>query len=236
MEAGGVAIGPEVKREHVPLQWRSGYKLHYAAGVDVGKRHDPSALAIVERRQLMAPDGRHSNRPIENGDPVYHVVHAQRFPLHEPYPLQGQRLARLLSSREELAGCEVLIDRTGVGDGVIDQWKRDIPEIRPIVLTAGREVVRAGRELHISKSVLIQELQGHLHYQTIKVPKDLPEAEAIAREAADFEVHYSASGALQWNAKSGAHDDLIVAIALALFGASHVAGRGHITMVPTLGF
>ena len=234
MEAGGVAATRASSEAHVPLQWRGGWKLHYAAGVDVGKRHDPSALAIIERRQLMGADGRFSNRPIEQGDPVFHVVHAQRFPLHEPYPQQGQRLARLLGSRAELADCPVLVDRTGVGDGVIDQWKREIPEIRAIVLTAGREVVRAGRELHISKSVLIQELQGHLHYQTIKVPKDLPEAEAIAREAADFEVHYTATGALQWNAKSGDHDDLIIAIALALYGAVHLSARGPV-MVPTLG-
>ena len=232
MEAGGLS---EVKRAHVPLPWRGGWKLHYAAGVDVGKRHDPSALAIIERRQLMGADGRFSNRPIEQGDPIFHVVHAQRFPLNEPYPQQGLRLARLLGSRAELADCPVLVDRTGVGDGVIDQWKRDLPEIRAIVLTAGREVTRSGRELHISKSVLIQELQAHLHYQTIKVPTDLPEAEAIAREAADFEVHYSAAGALQWNAKSGAHDDLIIAIALALYGAAHLSARGPV-MVPTLGF
>ena len=83
--------------------------------------------------------------------------------------------------------------------------------------------------------MLIQELQGHLHYQTIKVPTDLPEAEAIAREAADFEVHYTATGALQWNAKSGAHDDLIIAIALALYGAVHLSARGPV-VVPVLGF
>ena len=95
---------------------------------------------------------------------------------------------------------------------------------------------RPGRELHISKSVLIQELQAHLHYQTIKVPTDLPEAEAIAREAADFEIYYTRDWArLQWNAKSGSHDDLIIAIALALYGAAHLSARGPV-MVPTLGF
>jgi hypothetical protein len=207
----------------------------YVCGIDVGQRIDPSAVAVIERRQVWRPDGRYSNQRVPQGEPEYRLLYAHRLPLGLPYPAQGFKIAQLLSARAELSDAVILCDITGIGRAAVEAWREhDMPDLRGVVLTAGREVRREGRDLFIAKSTLIQEVQSHLHYRTLKIPVNMPEADAIARECADFQVHYTATGALQWNAKSGSHDDLVIAIALGLYGAAHLSAGAD--MVETAGF
>jgi hypothetical protein len=228
-------VEPAAALGRVPPRWREYVESTYATGVDVGQKNDPSCLAVIERRQLYVPDGRYSNEPIEHGEPEYWLRYAQRLPLNMPYPAQGFWIAQKVLSRAELADAWMLVDITGVGRAAVDAWRADLPNIKGVMLTAGNAVERRGRDLHISKSILIQEMQAVLHYGKLKIPNSIPERDVIARECADFEIHYTATGALQWNARSGSHDDTVIAIALALYGAQHLAAAGPV-LTETEGF
>jgi hypothetical protein len=48
----------------------------------------------------------------------------------------------------------------------------------------------------------------------------LPDASILLRELQDFLVTFTSTGYAVFNARSGAHDDLILAVAVAVFGAS----------------
>jgi hypothetical protein len=52
------------------------------------------------------------------------------------------------------------------------------------------------------------------------IAASLPDAAVLARELADFRVRYTDAGNAQFSARKGAHDDLVLALALAVFGLS----------------
>lgn len=48
----------------------------------------------------------------------------------------------------------------------------------------------------------------------------LPDAPTLLRELQDFRVRFTEAGNATFNAREGAHDDLVLALALAVFGLS----------------
>lgn len=54
----------------------------------------------------------------------------------------------------------------------------------------------------------------------MKIAARLPDAAVLARELQDFRVRFTESGNATFNAREGAHDDLVLALALAVFGLS----------------
>lgn len=67
---------------------------------------------------------------------------------------------------------------------------------------------------------LVSKLQALLHAGQLKIPRAMPEAAVLVRELQDFRVRYTDAGNATFNAREGAHDDLVLALALAVFGFS----------------
>src|SRR5438045_1798452 len=83
----------------------------YFAGVDLGQRQDPTALAVVEW-------GGHAA--------VLSLRHLERMPLGTPYTEVVQRVSRRMRSRQ-LAGGQrhLIVDGTGVGPAVVDLLRQE---------------------------------------------------------------------------------------------------------------
>jgi len=74
---------------------------------------------------------------------------------------------------------------------------------------------------------LVSRLQALLHEGRLKIQKELSEAETLVRELQDFRVEFTAAGHLTFNARSGRHDDLVLALAIAVWHAhGGMAGAG----------
>jgi hypothetical protein len=71
----------------------------------------------------------------------------------------------------------------------------------------------------VPKLTLVSRLQALLHEGRLKIHKELPEAETLVRELQDFRVEFTAAGHLTFNARSGKHDDLVLALAIAVWRA-----------------
>jgi len=69
----------------------------------------------------------------------------------------------------------------------------------------------------VPKLTLVSRLQALLHQGRLKIHRELDEAETLARELKDFRVEYTAAGHLTFNARSGKHDDLVLALAIAVW-------------------
>jgi hypothetical protein len=61
---------------------------------------------------------------------------------------------------------------------------------------------------------------GALPSGELKIAKSLPEANAFVRELTEFRASFTDAGHLQFGARVGQHDDLVLAAALAVWGAS----------------
>jgi hypothetical protein len=66
---------------------------------------------------------------------------------------------------------------------------------------------------------LVSALQALLHEGRLHIQKELPEAAELVRELQDFRVKYTEGGHLTFSAREGRHDDLVLALAIAVWRA-----------------
>jgi len=67
---------------------------------------------------------------------------------------------------------------------------------------------------------LVSWVQTLLHTGQLKVAAGMADAPALLRELQDFRVTFTSLGNAIFNARQGAHDDLVFAVSLAVFGAA----------------
>jgi hypothetical protein len=130
----------------------------------------------------------------------------------------------MLMSRKPIAGrCELIVDETGVGRAVADIF--DTTGLKPtrVSITAGTDQTRHGmRGWHVAKQILISTLDARLHTGELRFAEKLLEADAMAEELKDFRRKVSTAGRYAYEARVGQHDDLFLAVSLALWA---VVGR-----------
>lgn len=87
-----------------------------------------------------------------------------------------------------------------------------------VTITAGAEQTRVDeRRWNVAKGILISNLDARLHLGELRIAAALTEAGPLADELKDFQRKVSAAGRTQWEARVGKHDDLVLAVALALW-------------------
>jgi hypothetical protein len=157
--------------------------------------------------------------PVGNltGGAVYQVRHLERLPLGTPYPAIVSHVGRLLAKLP--ARTELAIDLTGVGRPVFDLFVYAGIQPVGVLITAGTAETRHGPIIGVPKLLLVSRLQALLHEGRLKIHRDIPDAAVLVRELQDFRVEYTASGHLTFNARSGRHDDLVLALAIAVWVA-----------------
>ncbi len=178
----------------------------YVVGVDLGQSQDPTAICVVRR--------------LDDGPrPIFQVGHLERLPLNTPYPIIVNRVLSQLS-RLPLAGkCELVIDFTGVGRPVFDMFVGYGVSPIGVTITGGDAVTSDGPVWRVAKLVLISRVQALLHNGQLKIHKALPDAPALVAELQDFRAEVTDTGHWKFGARSGKHDDLVLALAIALWRA-----------------
>ena len=206
-EQGSIPVQPP------PASWRSPY--HYFVGVDLGQSQDPTALCVLEACE-------------EVGDPAdpsrfcYDVRHLMRFPLGMSYPAMVNEIGLILS-RPPLQGSptELIIDETGVGRAVGDIFNQAGLKPIKVTITAGNEEGQNGyARFTVPKQVLVSTLDAMMHTGELRIAKELRETPALETELKDFRRHVSEAGRYSFAARTGAHDDLVLAVAIALWRAA----------------
>lgn len=191
-----------------------------AVGIDLGQSFDPTAIAIVERLDgRIVGTWRNSNAETRYR-PLYVVRHLERLPLQMPYPDQVLYVASLLRREplsDHLQG--VYIDYTGVGRPVFDMFhSARLPKLHGISITAGNAAKTHGSIWSVPKGELVSNVQAKLHSGDLNIPDDLTDGKALTKELNDFKVQFTSAGNATFNARTGSHDDLVLALALGIYG------------------
>jgi hypothetical protein len=209
-------------------------KRRFVVGVDLGLQADPSAVSIIERIEGVVDLNSESERHGGYGTIPqqralrYECRYLSRLPLKLPYPDQVARVAELMARtplRDAVPPAELLVDATGVGLPVAQQFER--AGLRPIkVLITGSEDQASftNGAWHVGKALLVSTLDALLHNGELVFAKALPMAPAMETELKDFRRFVSAAGRSSWEARSGAHDDLVLATGLACWWANRSVG------------
>jgi hypothetical protein len=140
----------------------------------------------------------------------------------EPWLTQVGHVAALA---EKWNGATVIPDATGVGDVVIEALLGRNVRLAPVVITGGRSVTETG----VPKTTLIQNLIVAIEKKGLTFPAELI---ALTDELKAYEYDTTAMGALIYSAPEGLHDDCVISLALAVWGAQHVYAGGPAQFIP----
>jgi hypothetical protein len=196
----------------------------FAAGLDLGQAQDFSALVVIEARgtERKFPAGTVEGPPVSQ----LHVRHVERFPLQTKY----QRIAALVTERFRNIPQPryFAIDNTGVGNAAVEMLMHLNP-IR-ITITSGNEATRGNtpQEIGVPKRDLVAALQVPLQNGVLKIAHGLQHANLLISEMENFRAKISIAGHDSYEAlRENAHDDLVLAAAMATYCADLVFKVRH---------
>jgi hypothetical protein len=204
---------------------------YYTLGLDVGKAQDPTALAVIET-DLSTTDVR--------------LVSLHRFLLGTPYTdLLGQLKHRLTSP--PLGGrVRLAVDATGLGGPFVDMFRNELPAIDlfAITITSGYTVRGNRRNPHVPKHDLIATTSLSFEQAHLRIAAEMRETQNLFDELLSYQHIHTDHGNDSYSSSAGQHDDLVLALSLALwlieerpihsYQSSYV-DRGEIPGIVTMG-
>ena len=204
-----------------------------ALGLDLGQAQDFTALALVEARpatEAELPAGQATRLPLH-----FTVPSLRRWPLGTSYTAIVADLLEFCRL-PALEGACLVIDSTGVGAPVVEMVNRAFRAAAgrggiyahgfvSVLITAGHEVAWVGdARWNVPKKTLVSALQVALQTRRLSVSRALSEAALLAKELQNFRarVTLAASETLSADWREGQHDDLVLAVALAVWALEKV--------------
>lgn len=181
-------------------------------GLDVGREHDPAALAVLHAR---------GTRP-DSHRPAWSLLDVGNIPRRTDY-LDLARIAVGLSGHYTSAGFPTLlvIDSTGIGAAVLEMARREAPDQRiyGISISGGMTLSRHGPdEFVVGKHRLTETLRVALEQRGLVVAEhaDPDGVREFRSQLAAFGRRPSAARYEKHEALRG-HDDLVLAVELAMW-------------------
>ncbi len=210
----------------------------FYVGLDLGQSADYTALAIVHSGKEVDEEGKAKT--------FLHLRHLERYPLRTPYTDVADGVAALMgsetlnrdeydSSRGHIAKprVELLVDKTGVGVAVTDLLKARGLKFTAVTIHGGEKVTHSGSAYNVPKLDLVAALEVPFHTQTLKVAEGLELWGALREELQNFrrKVNAKTAHASFEHWRETDHDDLVLAAALACWGAAGRRGRRTLGLV-----
>jgi len=179
-------------------------------GIDIGQKSDPTAIAVVEM-EWRGPDDRRADH--------YLCRHLSRLPLGTSYPQVTERLGEIVAGVRDYKSSvrAVYLDATGVGQPVADALKSAGVPVTPVYFTHGdRRTENEDRSVALGKAYLVSRLKVLMQGGRIHLART-EEMDAMQKELLDYEIRVNEHANETYGAfKTGAHDDLVTALGLAV--------------------
>jgi hypothetical protein len=213
--------------------------MRYFVGIDLGLVSEPTAIVVVESNALpvarwikirdddmireepvfLLPDGRET---FEQPPMSYALRHIERPQGGTGYPQIAKRLKDL---SKELREPQLFLDVTGVGKAVTELFHmHDLSPTNVTIIGGGEETSELG-EYRVPKRELISRAQVVLQTERLKIARGVAHADLLVKELQNFRVRtrtISSDAYPEW--RESENDDLVFALALALWGAERSGG------------
>jgi hypothetical protein len=215
--------------------------MSFFIGVELGQASEVTAAAIVQ--SLTLPILRSETIRTErwaNVQPVYQALdgtetrehppvnfalrHLERFPVGTPY---AEILDRVKALARNLSGPSVVLDVTNVGTAAVNLFRYSNLYVTTVTLVAGDQSAQDGSDYRVPKKDMVAVTQVLLQAGRLKMAKALPHAQLLARELANFRSRVTpqtSESQLDW--REGVNDDLVLALAIAVWKAEQNPGLG----------
>jgi len=200
-------------------------------GCDLGKVRDYTALCAIEQWQDYA-EWPHEGE--ELGEPRFHLVYLERFPLNTDYDDQIEYTKLIYddaTDRYEEANIkpDLIIDATGPGLPMLDHFRKVLPKTKGLYITSGSEVNQEGATYYVPKKHLATNLQIVMQGKRLKFGRNIKETVTLKKELMNFQYKYNeqTGNATFEHWRDSDKDDTVLAVAIALWYA--VKGHKRIT-------
>lgn len=214
----------------------------FIMSVDLGQATDFTAISILERKDVMV------NKPKPHTEHTYDLRYLERPPLGTKYTaIVAQVIALLDRAPLDRRTTPLVVDRTGVGRAVVDQFTAAGLRPHAITITGGDAVNKEDIfDIRVPKRELASTLVTVYQTQRLKTAAGLALAPILTNELLGFKVKINlATGNDSYEAwRESIHDDLVLSVAMGVWygetfrsstGPSVVwAGRRTIIMPHTL--
>jgi hypothetical protein len=210
----------------------------YYVGLDLGQSADYTALAVVQTAYERSEQGKLRK--------YLHLRHLERYQLRTSYTTIADGVASTMRSpalntdeydpkRHRMAKpkVELLVDKTGVGRGVTDILKERGLRFTGIVIHGGETTHHTDGAYHVPKKDLVAALEVPFDAGRLKIAAGLDLWGVLREELQNFRrkqnprtSHVSFE---HW--REGDHDDLVLACALACWGATRRRGSRALRLV-----
>ena len=181
----------------------------FYVGLDLGKQRDHSAIVVLQRMP---------------GQPLRAVRSVVRIPLGTPYQMVVERVREVVQHDLLYGRCRLVVDGGNVGVPVMEMLGQaglgcDVTA----VTSTGGKTARArgiGSWCTVPKKDLLAGVLVLLEQGKLRFAKEMPGLASLLRELKDMQVDVTVRGNLKMAAEgAGRHDDLVIALALACWGA-----------------
>lgn len=123
---------------------------------------------------------------------------------------------------------EFLLDATGVGVAVKDMLRAKGVRLKAITITAGETLTRVGPEIHLGKARLIGKFLGAFDAGKVHVNPNMPIWPQVEKEMLSFRAEMSAQGRVKLEAEPGENDDMLFALAMAVWYGEEILRGGRL--------
>ncbi|MFL5285370.1 MAG: hypothetical protein ACJ8AW_31430 [Rhodopila sp.] len=202
--------------------------LGFIVSADLGQAADYTAVVVnewAEGRRLTMTKKPGQTEPVQTAShPLvkHRIRYLHRYSLGTPYPEIVASIKGLMAQLPEMPRKPQLwVDGTGVGRAVIDIFRSNA-RMNPVsvAITAGDRVNRvSSTEVRIPKRELASLVQSCLQTGRIEIARELILSRTLEDELSNFKVKISLGGNETYEGRSGVHDDLVLALAIAVFAA-----------------
>jgi hypothetical protein len=146
---------------------------------------------------------------------IYGIGWLGRLPLKTPYPAVIERIRYIMGRLPR--NTSLVVDYGGVGRGIYDLIVDAGLSPIGVTLSGGFDTHWAGGNASVPKSTLVSKLVAVVHGGELFVHEELTDWPVLKRELMNFRPEVTAAGRETWNARSGTHDDLVIATALCVW-------------------
>lgn len=206
----------------------AGERSEYVIGLDLGQKRDHTAMAILERSDVMYAE-RDAATYAHFEKTEYRLRFLRRFELGMPYPAMVEQVDRAVQALKRECRSwgnapllSLVVDATGVGTAVVDLLRRAGLgcDLVPVTITGGEHEAQTRHGWNVPKRELVTTLQVMYENDDLLMAEELEEIDVFLKELGDMQVRRSSNGHESFGAwREGAHDDLVLAVALAVWKA-----------------
>ena len=189
----------------------------FILSLDPAQLRDWSALAAIDMRYK--PKG----NPDHGGRFEYDLVamaRKQGLPYDHIVDWVAKTLKKPEFNRE--GPPDFILDSTGVGVAVRDMLLAKGIRLKAATIVAGETFTRQGSIYHVGKPRLIGTFLGAFDAGKVHVNPNMPIWPQLEKEMLGFRAEMSAQGRAKFEAEPGEHDDMLFALAMAVWYGEEV--------------